>query len=151
MSEEQIRESEISSKIKSLQNSIKQYRLCPGRAIGAFFQVLLLFFFLMIFIFSIIFGLQCSVNSTVQQSDPVTHTYIHSFSHIIFHHVPSQVTRYSSQYNKDLYRLEIVAFVCLCCEYFLPVCQLSFDFVYGGFAHAILKVLCSPIYQNFTF
>ena len=31
--------------------------------------------------------------STVQQNDPVTHTYIHSFSHIILHHVPSQVTR----------------------------------------------------------
>ena len=34
--------------------------------------------------------------STVQQSDPVTHIYIHSFSHIITHHVLSQVTRYSS-------------------------------------------------------
>jgi len=34
--------------------------------------------------------------STVQQSDPVTHTYIHSFSHIILHHAPSPVTRYSS-------------------------------------------------------
>ena len=31
--------------------------------------------------------------STVQESDPVIYT--HSFSHIIFHHVPSQVTRYS--------------------------------------------------------
>ena len=35
--------------------------------------------------------------STVQQSDPVTHTYIHSFSHIILHHAPSQAARYSSQ------------------------------------------------------
>ena len=35
--------------------------------------------------------------STVQQSDPVTHTYIYSFSHIFLHHAPSQLTRYSSQ------------------------------------------------------
>ena len=34
--------------------------------------------------------------STVQQSVPVTHTYTHCFSHIILHHVPPQVTRYSS-------------------------------------------------------
>ena len=33
--------------------------------------------------------------SAVQQSDPVTHIYI-LFSHIILHHVPSQVTGYSS-------------------------------------------------------
>ena len=42
--------------------------------------------------FSIIAGLQFS---TVQQSDPDIHTYIHSFfSH---YQSPSQVTRYSSQ------------------------------------------------------
>ena len=40
-------------------------------------------FFLMIFIFSIIGGLQCS---TIQQGDPVTHTCIHSLSHIIMLH-----------------------------------------------------------------
>ena len=34
--------------------------------------------------------------SAVQQGDPVMHRYRHSFSHIILHHVPSQVTRYSS-------------------------------------------------------
>ena len=34
--------------------------------------------------------------STVQQSNPVTHIYAHSFSHIILHHVPSQVIRCSS-------------------------------------------------------
>ena len=50
----------------------------------------------MIFIFSIIAGFQLSV-FYVQQGDPGTHTYIHSFSHIILHHVPSQVTRYSFQ------------------------------------------------------
>ena len=27
--------------------------------------------------------------STIQQNDPVTYTYIHSFSHIILHHAPS--------------------------------------------------------------
>ena len=27
--------------------------------------------------------------STVQQGDPVTHTCVHSFSHIILHHAPS--------------------------------------------------------------
>ena len=32
--------------------------------------------------------------SAVQQSDPVTHTYIHSFSYIILHYVPSQVIKY---------------------------------------------------------
>ena len=56
-------------------------------------------FFIMIFIFSIIVGLQGSVNfllySKVTQSH--THIYIHSFSHIIFHHALSQVTRYSFQ------------------------------------------------------
>ena len=36
--------------------------------------------------------------SPVQQSDPVTHTHMHSFSYIILHHAPSQVTRYSSQH-----------------------------------------------------
>ena len=35
--------------------------------------------------------------STLQQSNPGTHIYDHSFYHIILHHVPSQVTRYSSQ------------------------------------------------------
>ena len=41
-------------------------------------------FFLMIFIFSIIVGFTefCQF-SIVQQSDPATHIYIHSFSHII--------------------------------------------------------------------
>ena len=37
--------------------------------------------------------------STVQQSDPVTHIHVHAFSHIILHHVPSQVTRYSSLFH----------------------------------------------------
>ena len=32
---------------------------------------------------------------TVQKSDPVTRTYILSFSHITLHYAPSQVTRYS--------------------------------------------------------
>ena len=35
--------------------------------------------------------------SAIQQGDPVTHTYIYSFSPIILHHAPSQTTRYSSQ------------------------------------------------------
>ena len=35
--------------------------------------------------------------ATVQQSDPVTHTYTHPFSPIILPHAPSQVTRQSSQ------------------------------------------------------
>ena len=61
----------------------------------------------MIFVFSIIVGLQCSVNfSTVQQSDPVAHTqthvYTHSFSHVILHHAPSQVTRVPSAIQQDL-------------------------------------------------
>ena len=36
--------------------------------------------------------------STVQQNDPVfyTHTHTHSFSHIISHHIPLQMIRYSS-------------------------------------------------------
>ena len=47
------------------------------------------FLFLVIFIFSIVVGLQCFFNSTIQKSDPVTHTYIHSFltlSSIKLHH-----------------------------------------------------------------
>ena len=35
--------------------------------------------------------------STIQQSDPVIYTSIYIFSHIILHHAPSQVIRYSSQ------------------------------------------------------
>ena len=49
-----------------------------------------IYLFLMIFIFSIVVGLQCSVSFLCT----VTHIYIHSFSHIILHHVPSQVTSY---------------------------------------------------------
>ena len=53
--------------------------------------------------------------STVHQSDPVTHTYIHSFSHIVLHHAPSQVTRYSSQcYTAEFHCLFIPnAIVCI--------------------------------------
>ena len=41
--------------------------------------------------------------STAQRGDPVTHAYIQSFSHILLHHVPSQVTRYSpSATQQDL-------------------------------------------------
>ena len=41
----------------------------------------------MIFIFSIIAGLECSINFlTVQQGDPVTNTCIHFFSQIIMLH-----------------------------------------------------------------
>lgn len=54
------------------------------------------------------------------------------------------------QVLKDLYILEIVTFVCVCCLYFLPVCQLSFDFVYGSFCHAIFLIY-SQIYPFFTF
>ena len=42
---------------------------------------------------------QFLLHSKVTQSHTHTHThniYIHSFSHIIFHHVPSLVTKYSS-------------------------------------------------------
>ena len=45
--------------------------------------------------------------STVQQSDPVTHTYTHSFSHIILQHAPSQVTRYIL-YFKKLPKIQVV-------------------------------------------
>ena len=38
--------------------------------------------------------------SIVQQSDPVTHMYKHSLSHIILCHAPSQGTRYCSQYKE---------------------------------------------------
>ena len=48
-------------------------------------------FFFMIFIFSIIVDLQCSVNFYCTAKWP-HHTYRYSFSHIILHHV----TRYSS-------------------------------------------------------
>ena len=46
----------------------------------------------MIFIFSIL--VFCPF-LTVQQNDPITNTSGHSSSHIILHHAPSQVTRYS--------------------------------------------------------
>ena len=62
------------------------------------------FFFCKIFILSIIVDLQHSVNfcfTAQRPSHTHTHThtqiYIHSLSHIILRHVPSQVTRYSSQ------------------------------------------------------
>ena len=56
-------------------------------------------FFLMIFIFSILVGLECSVSFLLYSKVPQWHTHTHtrSFSHIILHHAPSQVTRYGSQ------------------------------------------------------
>ena len=64
--------------------------------------VTLNFFILLIYIFSIILGLQCSVNfllySKVTQSHTHINIYTHSFSHFILHYIPSQVTRYSSLY-----------------------------------------------------
>ena len=61
----------------------------------------LLKYFFMIFIFSIIVDLQCSVNFYPTAQWP-SHTYIythtHAFSHIILHHVPSPVTGWSSMY-----------------------------------------------------
>ena len=64
------------------------------------------FFLLVIFICSIT-AESCQF-STIQQSDPITHTHTHththtrthSFSHIILHRAPSQVTRYSSQRHR---------------------------------------------------
>ena len=60
--------------------------------------ILFSFYFLMIFIFSIIVGTVFSQYSMVQQSDPISlsFTHTHSFSHIILHHAPSLVTRYGS-------------------------------------------------------
>ena len=65
---------------------------------------LLVFFFIIIFILSIIVDLQHSVNfyctakwPSLSLSHTHTHTHTHSFSHIILHHCPLQVTRYSSQ------------------------------------------------------
>ena len=56
------------------------------------------FFLLMIFIFSIIAGLQHSVNFLLHSKVTQSHIHVYIlFSHIIFHRVPSQVTRYSSQ------------------------------------------------------
>ena len=53
--------------------------------------------FLMIFIFYIIVDLQCSVNFYFTEKWPSQiYIYTHTFSHIILHHVPSQVTGYSS-------------------------------------------------------
>ena len=54
-------------------------------------------FFIMIFIFSIIAGLQCSVNFLLYSKINQSHVCIHSFSHIILHHAPSQLTRNSFQ------------------------------------------------------
>ena len=59
-----------------------------------------IYFYFLIFIFSIIVNLQYSVNFYYTAKWP-SHTYIcmymhiYSFSHIIFHHVPSQAIRYS--------------------------------------------------------
>ena len=46
--------------------------------------------------------------STVRQSDPVTQTYIHYFSHIILHHAPLQVTRYSSPNIERFMNLRVI-------------------------------------------
>ena len=54
------------------------------------------FFYFIIFIFSIMVDLHCSVNFYYTEMWH-SHTYRHSsFSHIILHHVPSQVTGHSS-------------------------------------------------------
>ena len=54
------------------------------------FRILLLFYFSNDFYFFHYswFTVFCPL-STIQQSDPVTHTYIHSFSHILLHQAPS--------------------------------------------------------------
>ena len=53
--------------------------------------------FLMIFIFSIIAGSQCSINSLLH-SKATQSSHIHFPSHTIFHHAPLQVTRHGSQH-----------------------------------------------------
>ena len=55
-------------------------------------------FLIMLFIFSIILDLQCSVSFLLysKMTQSYTHTHIF-FSHIILHHAPLQVSRYSDQ------------------------------------------------------
>jgi len=63
-----------------------------------YFYFLFFGVFIMIFIFSIIASLQCSVNFLLYSKVTQSHIHVYIlFSHIIFHHAPSQVTRYSSQ------------------------------------------------------
>ena len=61
------------------------------REVVKFFLQFYFFYFLMIFIFSIVVGLKCSGQfSTVQQSDPVTYAYVYilflTLSSIMFYH-----------------------------------------------------------------
>ena len=56
-----------------------------------------LFLLLTISIFSITVGLQCSGSFLLYSKATQSHIHTHSFSHIILHPAPSQVTRYSSQ------------------------------------------------------
>ena len=78
-------------------------------------------FYFMIFIFSIIVDLQCSVNFCCKVTQSHTYIYIyiyiymHSFSHIILHCVLSQVTRYRSLcYSAGSHRLSTPnAIVCI--------------------------------------
>ena len=58
--------------------------------VGVFIYILFCIFF-MIF-FSVIDGLQCSVSFLLYSKVTQSHIYTHSFSHIILHHSPSQVT-----------------------------------------------------------
>ena len=68
----------------------------------------------MIFIFSILAGLQCCQFSTVHQSDPATHIYTHSFSHIIsfimLHHKWLDIVPSAIQQDLIAYPLQMQEF-----------------------------------------
>ena len=82
-------------------SSVLQEKFPFTQTFGSFFlkRFLLLFLFYDFYFFHYGWFTVFFQFSTVQQSDPVIHIYIHtyihthlSFSHIILHHVPSQVT-----------------------------------------------------------
>ena len=64
----------------------------PRSSLTASDKLWLLFFFKIFFIISV---LQYCVNFCCNSKVTQLYTYIYSFSHIIFHHVPSQVIRYT--------------------------------------------------------
>ena len=88
---------DVVNNLKTCFPFIKEISVCKGISLSSTRRRNLFFFFFKIFIFSIIVGLQCSVNFLLY-SKVTQYVYIHtySFSHIILHHVPLQVTRYSS-------------------------------------------------------
>ena len=109
----------------------------------------------MIFISSVVVGLQCSVNFLLYSKVTHSHICIHSFSHIILHHIPSQVTRYSSlcyTASKDIFAGYVFARLSgMFFPQFQLVAPLSFQLVSIVSVKSAIQSQCRPVGNHVTF